>query len=582
MDKAYTLKPGELADVPLSLIDPDPNQPRKDFDEDYINNELVPSIKASGVIQPVIVRSNPEQPGRFLLVDGENRYRASKVAKKKAIPAILREEEGLGLLMIQLKTLQRRGLNPIEWAQSFITMHKVHGLKYTEIEKTLKDNGVGQYGRSYISNIVRLLDLPEWAQTLIRNNAITAAHGKYIIPAMASEKVLAGIEKKFTIDNWHPTTVQLQQEIFWAFGCTHKNLTGDQTDFDYRETCVKTGCQKMRKLTLETGGEGTFCLDEACHAVLQAEAERKQAEKDGQEERSSSGNGGSSGVREVVINDGNRVHVEQQELRFHRDYRQLSQAGFDIRACATCQHRHIAITDEALELEEAGEFQPDADDDCCFLVSCYIAKEDEAKRAKRLLRQFMQQEITSALTPARAMRLLAWCAAQFPSVRTSDKGESIITGYSDIEGEDGFDDELFRLRLTSLEQFMDADDGAISEFGAFAMRTFDDDDLLALFTRLKLSIEDYRIDAAFLAEHTAEELDQLLNAVKWKAGTFAELGSARRAGEVDKFAIEHAALIGVPAAIRHAFEKITATPDDEATFDVLGNELDGDPEDDDE
>ena len=122
MDKAFTINPGELAEVPLSLIDPDPDQPRKDFDEDYINNELAPSIKVSGVIQPVIVRTNPAQPGRFLLVDGENRFRASKVAKKKSIPAILREEEGLNLLMTQLKTLQRRGLNPLEWAQSFITM----------------------------------------------------------------------------------------------------------------------------------------------------------------------------------------------------------------------------------------------------------------------------------------------------------------------------------------------------------------------------------------------------------------------------------------------------------------------------
>lgn len=564
MDKAYTLKPGELADVPLSLIDPDPNQPRKDFDEDYINNELVPSIKASGVIQPVIVRTNPEQPGRFLLVDGENRYRASKAAKKKSIPAILREEEGLGLLLIQLKTLQRRGLNPMEWAQSFVTMHKTHGLKYTEIEKTLKDNGVGQYGRSYISNIVRLLELPEWAQALIRNNTITAAHGKYLIPAMASEKVLAGIEKKLTEGNWRPTTAQLQQEIFWAFGRIHKNLTSYQTDFDYRETCVKTGCQKMRKLSLENGSEGTFCLDEACHAVLQAEAKRKQAEKDEQEERGGSGgNSSNGGVREVVISEGNRVHVDQQELRWHRDYRQLSQAGFDTSTCAACQHRHVAMSDEELELEANGEYQPDDDDACCFLVSCYIAKEDEAKRARRLLRQFMQHEITTALTPARAMRLLAWFAAQFPSVHTNDQGESIILGYGNIEEEDGFENELFRLRLTSLEQFMDADDGAISEFAAFALRALDDGHVQDLFIRLKLSLDDYRIDAAFLAEHTAEELDKMLEAIEWKAGTYAEYGAAKQTGELDKFAIEHAELIGVPAAIRHAFNQLSGAQDDE-------------------
>lgn len=563
MDKAYTLKPGELADVPLSLIDPDPNQPRKDFDEDYINNELVPSIKASGVIQPVIVRTNPEQPGRFLLVDGENRYRASRIAKKKTVPAILREEEGLGLLLIQLKTLQRRGLNPIEWAQSIETMHKVHGLKYNEIEQTLKDNGVGEYSRSYISNTRRLLDLPEWAKNLIRNNAITAAHGKYLIPAMASEKVLAGLEKKLTEDNWRPTTAQLQQEIFWAFGRTHKNLTSYQTDFDYRETCVKTGCQKMRKLSLENGSEGTFCLDEACHAVLQAEAKRKRAEKDEQEERGGAGGDGGRSVRELVINDGNRVHVEQQELCFHRDYRMIRNADFDTAACMACQHRHLALNNKELELEANGEYQPDDDDAGCFLVTCYIAKTDEAKRAQRLLRQFMQQEITSALTPARTMRLLAWFAAQFPSVHINDQGESIILGYGNLEEEDGFENELFRLRLTSLEQFMDADDGAISEFGAFALCALSDSDILALFSRLKLSIGDYRINAAFLAEHTAEELDKMLDAIEWKAGTYAEFGAAKQAGELDKFAIDHAEIIGVPSTIRYAFEKLAATADDE-------------------
>jgi len=224
MDKAFELKAGQLADVPLSLIDPDPEQPRKNFDDDYIE-QLAASIKQDGLIQPIVLRTNPEQPGRFFIVAGENRWRASKQAKTRTIPSVLREVEGLTKLIIQLKeNHQRKDLNAMEWALALQTMHKVHGLKQADIEKTLKETGVGQFGRAYISNMIRLLELPEWAQSLIRNNAITASHGKFLLQAMASEKVMEIMRQQFMDgdDPWLPTTSQLQQQIFWKFGQNHR------------------------------------------------------------------------------------------------------------------------------------------------------------------------------------------------------------------------------------------------------------------------------------------------------------------------------------------------------------------------
>jgi len=550
MDTAtFTINQGELADVPLSLIDPDPDQPRKDFDEDYINNELAPSIKVSGVIQPVIVRSNPAQPGRFLLVDGENRFRASKVAKKKSIPAILREEEGLNLLMTQLKTLQRRGLNPLEWAQSFITMHKVHGLKYTEIEKTLKENGVGQYGRSYISNIVRLLELPEWAQSLIRNNAITAAHGKYLIPAMASEKVINNLREKFEEENWNPTTAELQRDIYWDFSRNHKDLTGYKTAFDYRVKCVGTGCQKLRKISIEGGQESTFCLDEQCHAILQAEAKREENDRDEHEANEGSG-GGESAPREITFDDEGRADVHQLQLQYHKDYIYLSDADFDTRGCEECKHRRVALEDS--DAEDSHEEQS------CFLLSCFQAKDDEAARAERLALQYITDRVSSVVSDNITISLgvLAWVACNCPRELMDGDEYVSVDGAPFWEDDEEVNQLLIKHRLTDLKSFIYIEPNSTAELTELVVSKLYKNHITALFKILGLKADDYRIDAHYLAEHTAEELALMLNAMQWAPATFAELANAEKQCTVDQFARNHAEAIGVPAAIRFAFASL--------------------------
>lgn len=550
MDKAYELKPGELGDVPLVLIDPDPEQPRKDFDDDYIA-ELAASIKADGVIQPIVLRTNPEQPGRFLIVAGENRWRGSKQAKIKTIPAVLREVEGLNRLIIQLKeNHQRKDLNPMEWALAMQTMHKVHGLKQVDIEKTLKESGVGNFGRAYISNMIRLLELPEWAQTMIRHNALTASHGKHLLPAMKSEKVMEELRTELEADS-DISTNELQQTIYWKFSKHHTDLTSYKTAFDYRDKCVATGCQKMRKVS-SSHTESTFCLDDACHAILQAEAKKEEsAQRQQQQDRSNSGSG-ESGVREVSFDDDNRVDINQQQLNFHRDYRHIESAGFDVSGCEGCKHRHIAVKGDDTDSAE--------EDDCCFLVTCYIQKEDEANRARRLLKQYMKGVISQLIgnDASLALRLLAWCSCVPNGIVSSDDDEWIVEGNFPISIDDDYTHQLlFKNGLFSINRFLDADDEPLQQLAAYAVTQLDSGNLVDLWKRFNCTIDDYRINAEFLAEHTAEEIEALFSNADIPAGTFAELVNARNDGCLDQFAIEHNNMAGVPDAMRFVYEQMT-------------------------
>jgi len=263
------IKPDTVAHLPLNQVRPDPEQPRKDFDAVELSN-LATDIRGRGVMQPITVRPDDENPGGYLIVMGERRYRASVMARMTTIPCLLYtadDNDPLQRLMDQVKENHLRAdFNPIEWANFFYRLHKTHKLKYTEIEKTLADQGISNKGRSYISNIIRLVDLPEWAQEMIRNGRLSGAHGKYMLPAIHSEAVMESLHEKFTEIKdvpWQPTTRDIMWEVYHTFARKHKALTGDETHFDFQVACVQTGCQQMRKVNADHAG-GTFCLNTEC------------------------------------------------------------------------------------------------------------------------------------------------------------------------------------------------------------------------------------------------------------------------------------------------------------------------------
>lgn len=157
-------------EISIDLIDSNPYQTRRRINEDALQ-ELAESIRVSGVVQPVVVRPQPD--GRFQLVAGERRWLASKLAGKNAVPAVIREisnEQAMEITIIE--NLQREDLNPMEQARAFERLSREFGLTQEEIAtRTGKD-------RASIANFIRLLKLPGNTQEFLETGELTLGHGK--------------------------------------------------------------------------------------------------------------------------------------------------------------------------------------------------------------------------------------------------------------------------------------------------------------------------------------------------------------------------------------------------------------------
>jgi len=175
----------ELRPVPVDMIDPSPNQPRRSFDEDSLM-ALAGSIRARGVLQPVLVR--PLVSGRHELIAGERRWRAARLAELTAIPALVRRHDDAASLEVALiENMAREDLNPVEEARACAALVEELGL-------TREDVGL-RVGRSRVavSNLIRLLDLPDEALELIERGALTEGHGRALLlaPDHAARRTLA-------------------------------------------------------------------------------------------------------------------------------------------------------------------------------------------------------------------------------------------------------------------------------------------------------------------------------------------------------------------------------------------------------
>lgn len=170
-------KPSErvniVLDVPVDHIRANPNQPRKEFDEERLD-ELADSIKSHGLIQPITVRYIGEK--RFELISGERRLRASKLAGLAEIPAYIREaddEQSMAFALIE--NIQREELNPLEVAMGYKRL--LEEFDYTQAEVASR---VGK-NRTTVTNMLRLLNLPDFIQTALADNSISTGHARALI-----------------------------------------------------------------------------------------------------------------------------------------------------------------------------------------------------------------------------------------------------------------------------------------------------------------------------------------------------------------------------------------------------------------
>jgi ParB family chromosome partitioning protein len=154
--------------IPIEFIEPGPWQPRKIFNKDEIES-LAKSIKKQGVIQPIILKSKPNNENEYFLIAGERRWRASQIANLHQIPAIIRDdlvEDKIAELSL-VENIQRSDLNPIEEAEGYLSLINKYNYKQEDVSKA-----VGK-SRSHIANIIRLLSLSNKAKEFLLQNKLT-------------------------------------------------------------------------------------------------------------------------------------------------------------------------------------------------------------------------------------------------------------------------------------------------------------------------------------------------------------------------------------------------------------------------
>jgi ParB family chromosome partitioning protein len=173
-DSISVVAPGEeLQEVDIDLIDPNPDQPRLRFNEDKLN-ELAQSIRANGLVQPLLLRRSAN--GRYQIVAGERRWRAAQLADLPKVHAVVRNIPDSKLLELALiENIQREELNPIEEASAYQRL--IHNLGLTQDEVAQQ---VGK-DRSSIANYLRLLKLPEDVQRMLEDELISMGHARALL-----------------------------------------------------------------------------------------------------------------------------------------------------------------------------------------------------------------------------------------------------------------------------------------------------------------------------------------------------------------------------------------------------------------
>ena len=181
-------RPGDGRDLPIELIRPNPGQPRRDFAEAELE-ALASSIRERGVLQPILVRPDPDQPGHYQIVAGERRWRAAQRAGLWDIPVVIRElDDLLTLELAIIENVQRVDLNAIEEALGYRDLVDRFGRTQEDIARI-----VGK-SRSHVANALRLLGLPESVQADLRAGRLSAGHARALAaapdPAALAHQVL--------------------------------------------------------------------------------------------------------------------------------------------------------------------------------------------------------------------------------------------------------------------------------------------------------------------------------------------------------------------------------------------------------
>ncbi len=241
---------GQETKIPIANLKPSPSQPRRLFNKNSIN-ELADSIKAKGLVQPLVVRPSPSDVNSYEIIAGERRWRAAQIAQLHEVPVVIRnfnDTEALEIAIIE--NVQRSDLSPIEEAAGYKRLIENHGHTQEDL------SGIVGKSRSHIANIIRLLSLPQSIQDMITEGKISSGHARAIMnsafPEQLAEKIInenlsvrdaenlakdkKGIIKKIKLKD--PDTIDLENKISEKLGLAtsinHKGKKGGSIKIDYK------------------------------------------------------------------------------------------------------------------------------------------------------------------------------------------------------------------------------------------------------------------------------------------------------------------------------------------------------------
>ncbi len=253
LNPAVTETVTSISRIPVSEIEVNPKQPRRDFDEQALN-ELAESIKMHDIIQPITVSKTAT--GKYRLIAGERRWRASKIAGLKDLPAYIRQANDQELLELALlENLQRENLNPIEIALSYKRL--MEELTYTQeqvAERMGKD-------RTTVTNYIRLLKLPPDIQLAVRNGTLSMGHARALINVDTIDKQLYVFhqikEKELSVRQ----TENLVRQLYKA-STSKKEVKSDlHQAFKKIEDNLATQFSTKVKLNHTKKGNGTITIE---------------------------------------------------------------------------------------------------------------------------------------------------------------------------------------------------------------------------------------------------------------------------------------------------------------------------------
>lgn len=296
----------EVRDLPIDDVHPSELNPRKAFDAEALA-ELAESIRQHGVLQPIVVRpatvalEDGLAVAGWLIVAGERRWRASKLAGMETVPAVVREglTDADHLRLALIENLARRDLDPIEEAEGYRQLHRVVGLRQAEIAAAVNRS------QPAIANALRLLELPEDVQECIRRRELSVAHGIALARWQAFPALVAHVAAKAAADGWTSKQVERWQPDGWNLPGELARRVDHWGDHEEFEVCRQCPFNAYRAV-----GSGGVCLNpEHYDELSRAMAARIQSKRAAQREQAAAG-----GELPTIASLGGVIHIGNWQL----------------------------------------------------------------------------------------------------------------------------------------------------------------------------------------------------------------------------------------------------------------------------